>query len=147
MSWKRAFQQIYTKYNWLNSFAQINQIAIQRLLSEIALNLLQLGNNSHFTHQFNQFITGLPLENKKQEVKEIKELMNYFALAFTGKNFRESKLQLENTGQIRTKDLVPISVLLGINFCLFSFIAFIFQIPSKSIIFILFLSTNLDIDP
>jgi hypothetical protein len=86
---------------------------------------------SEMTLKFKTFIGSLPLANRKKEVKELKDLMNYFALAFTGKNLKQSKKLLENTKQIRTKDLVPISVLLGVNFCLLAFITFIFSIPSK----------------
>ena len=73
----------------------------------------------------------MPLGRRKKEVKELKELMEYFAKSFTGKCLKESKKQLEVLKPIRPKDLVPISILSAINVCLLAFLAFIFQIPSK----------------
>ena len=61
----------------------------------------------------------------------MKELMEYFAKSFTGKCLKESKKQLEIMKPIRPKDLVPISILSAINFCMIVFLIFIFQIPSK----------------
>jgi hypothetical protein len=29
-NWRRAFQNLFTKLKWLNAFAQINYIALQR---------------------------------------------------------------------------------------------------------------------
>jgi hypothetical protein len=43
---------------------------------------------SEMTLKFKTFIGSLPLANRKKEVKELKDLMNYFALAFTGKNLK-----------------------------------------------------------
>ena len=55
-SWKRAFQQIYLKYSWLNSFAQINQIAIERILQEISSQLLTQQSFSLLILKFNCYV-------------------------------------------------------------------------------------------
>ena len=56
MSWKRAFQQIYMRYCWLQSYAQINQIAIQTIHSEIAKRLLAEREDSKYIKQLNLFL-------------------------------------------------------------------------------------------
>jgi hypothetical protein len=44
-SWNRALSLIYTDLKWLNAFSQLNRIAINKTVSRMAKNYLEIQDN------------------------------------------------------------------------------------------------------
>jgi hypothetical protein len=132
MSWKRAFQQIYTRYRWLHQFAQINKIAIETALNDFSAQILENEGSSLLAHQLTQFCRSQPIFHRKQETSELKQLVTFFAQTFTGTALKHAKRELERGNQhFRTKDLVPITLLSSVSLSLLAFAAFAASLPSK----------------
>ena len=119
MSWRRAFSRVYEQYCWLKSFAKINKIAIDTALKETVKTLMLEGEKSKFFAKVNKCLDVMPLYHSKQSTKKVKQLVEDFAKMFTGKDFHSAIAELNSTRTtIRSKDLIPIALLTGVNLTL-----------------------------
>lgn len=132
MSWRQAFKRVYERYCWLKSFARINTIAIDTALKEAVNMLMKEGENSKYYTKICSMLEALPLYNRKQSSKKVKALVEDFAKTFTGKDFHQAIKELNaSRAKIRTRDLFPIAVMLGVTVTLAFMQILFFHIPHQ----------------
>eukprot|EP00347_Sterkiella_histriomuscorum_P008900 403343313 len=131
-SWKRAFQTQYQKLTWINSYAKINTIAAQTILNKFADKILIYNQSDQLYKKMMQYSKAQPFQKRKQQQSETKEIVNFFANKFTGKDIKEAKNELfYRQNQIRSKDLIPISFNTGVFVTGFVFLMFFMSIHDQ----------------
>jgi len=63
-SWARQFIDYYSKFSWLDGFAKINVIAMQKILAKFD-NVIFDKKNSNICQKLNNFISKLHLPNEE----------------------------------------------------------------------------------
>jgi len=121
-SWSRKFVEYYSKFSWLDGFAKINIVAMQKILLKFDKTLF-LVKESKFNRKLNEFIHTLPLSEEKGCTDERKKIRNsvskYYFNNKKNKAFRflESTLSAhksEDRGQLK----LLLGVLIGLSFIL-----------------------------
>lgn len=140
MSWRRAFQRVYMKYNWLKQFGRINTIAIKTITKELAKKLMVAGEKSEYVNMLlGKLEERLPLFNRKASTQRVRALVDNFAKTFTGKDLASALKELNNfRSSVPPQDLSAIAFLSGANLVLV--ISFCFLVSFKSKCFFIFIN-------
>ena len=104
-NWRRGFLDLYKHFKWLNAYALINELAMQKILKKFMKNYFENKDNI-IDKNLTQLIKSKRLSHRKQLHFAIDDMLDFFSTHFT-KNKQEARQVLEEyTSQTRTKDLV-----------------------------------------
>jgi hypothetical protein len=103
-NWQRAFLNLFTRLKWLNAFAQINYIALQKSLKKFMKAYFELEDNV-IDKQIQKYINDQTFTSKKNVKNVIEQIIECYAENFTNGNKETARRVLLNENvQIRQKD-------------------------------------------
>jgi hypothetical protein len=112
-NWRRSFTQIYQHLKWLNAFALINEIAMQKIIKKFMKVHFELSDNV-IDKKLRAYIESKNFSHRSELQHTIEDLKYFFAQNFT--NGSESKardiLDAHNR-QIRKNDLIMVCLFGG----------------------------------
>lgn len=81
-NWQRAFLNLFTRLKWLNAFAQINYIALQKSLKKFMKAYFVLEDNV-IDKQIQKYINDQTFTSKKNVKNVIEQIIECYAENFT----------------------------------------------------------------
>lgn len=130
-NWTRVFMNVYQNLKWLNAYATINQIAMQKILKKFVKEHFQLKDNV-IDKNLLAFINQKDFAHRNQLQYVIQDLRFFYAQNFTGGNEYNAKLTLEKFNmQMRRKDALIIMFFLGASLIMILFGIFFLCIPQS----------------
>jgi hypothetical protein len=100
---------MYTQMKWLNAFAVINELAMQKILKKFIKEHFEIKDNL-IDKNLTEFIKSKDFANRSTLHYAIDDMFTFFAMHFTGNNKLKSKRMLESVGaEMRRKDAILIS--------------------------------------
>ena len=112
-SWARQFVEFYAKFSWLEGFAKINIVAMQKLLNKIEKILFDQAH-SDFMKKMEEFIHGLELYADQECTNERKKIRDSVAKFYfedhqlVAYEFLEASLS-----QYKHEEIIPLTFLCG----------------------------------
>lgn len=113
-NWSRIFEQMYLRIQWLKAFSSINRMAAHRLISKFIKVNFKISDNT-LKQQLVNYIDRMPFNNCKELKMITRDLIVFFAKAFTGNSVSQAKKFLNRKNKVvRTFDKVIIAFCSGI---------------------------------
>lgn len=81
-NWRRVFIEIYQQFKWLNSFATINNLAMQKILKKFMKEHFEMKDNV-VDKKIKDFISEKEFSHKQQLHFAITDMVDFFAEHFT----------------------------------------------------------------
>mmetsp|Transcript_13148 Transcript_13148/g.22248 ORF Transcript_13148/g.22248 Transcript_13148/m.22248 type:complete len:198 (-) Transcript_13148:1183-1776(-) len=130
-NWRRVFIQIYQHLKWLNAYAQINYVAIQKILKKFCKEYLVLKDNV-LDKKLMAYVDSKSFAHRMRIAHVIRDLRLFFALHFTDNSVRQAKAILESHNtQMRRSDAILISFFGSSTLTLFLFSLLFLFMPSS----------------
>ena len=137
INWKRVFEQIWTQIRWLQSYGQINELALRTIMKKFSNNFLAIKDNT-----LNQKL-GAVIDSKAFKVEDGKmkeelhilsdDILKFYAACFCGGKVPQARRELDGyKDEIRPKDSKQIYFLLGTLFMLAIVFIFLLIIPAQN---------------
>ena len=109
INWKRVFEQIWTQIRWLQSYGQINELALRTIMKKFSNNFLAIKDNT-----LNQKL-GAVIDSKAFKVEDGKmkeelhilsdDILKFYAACFCGGKVPQARRELDGyKDEIRPKD-------------------------------------------
>eukprot|EP00347_Sterkiella_histriomuscorum_P004047 403361947 len=112
-NWQRAFTNVYTHFKWLNSFTQINFIALQKQLQKFVKTFFQFPDNI-IDKKLLAYLENKSFVNQKDVNKQLKKIIRLYQTCFTDGSKKKAMYSLEKKEvEMRRKDLILISMFTG----------------------------------
>lgn len=113
--------EMYQQLKWLNSYAVINELAMQKILKKFTKEHFEIKDNV-IDKNLNLFIKSKEFANRQNLHYFIDDMFTFFAEHFTANNKAKSKQLLENHGgEMRRKDAMLISFFSGASIIMIMF--------------------------
>lgn len=113
-NWSRIFEQMYLRIQWLKAFSTINRMAAHRIVNKFIKVNFRIRNNT-LDKQLANYIDRMPFNNCKELKMITRDLIVFFAKAFTGNSVSQAKKFLNRKNRVvRTFDKVTIAFCSGV---------------------------------
>jgi hypothetical protein len=130
-NWRRVFMDLYQQLKWLNAYAVINELALEKILKKFMKEHFVMKDNV-----INKDIARYVRErefSRRQKLKHVRDdLFTFFTEAFTDSNKNKSKRMLDHLNtEMRRKDALCISFFAGMSLTMICIgLFFLFTPPS-----------------
>lgn len=132
-SWARQFAEFYSKFSWLDGFAKINIVAMQKIQLKFD-GILFNANNSELYNKLSAFLKTLQIAEENGCFQERRKIRGLFALHYYNNNTQKAIKFLEfNVSDFQSEERIPLYFLIG-------------MILSLLLIWIFFMLTKADQD-
>ena len=84
-NWSRIFENLYIKIKWLKTFSSINHVATYKILKKFMKNYFRVKDNT-LQLQLKQYIATLPFRHSRELAILTRDLIIFYARAFTDDN-------------------------------------------------------------
>lgn len=113
-NWRRVFIDIYRQLKWINSFATINNLAMEKILKKYLKEHFELKDNV-VDKNIREFITQKDFTTKKELHYVIEDMIQFISEHFcvTGTRSEAKKLLEQHSNEMRKKDAIYISFFIG----------------------------------
>lgn len=89
-NWRRAFHQLFTRLKWLNAYAQINYIAVQRSIKKFMKSYYAIEDNI-LDKKLQRYVDERAFSSKKNVKYVLQDLIDVFAHNFTNDDTEKAK--------------------------------------------------------
>jgi hypothetical protein len=109
MNWKRVFIDLYRNLEWLNSFAELNELAMYKISKKFTKNYFSDPNNQ-FKSELKQYIQTKQISNRKNLKMILENLYTFFVLHLAEGDQKKARDLIKNKdNKMRHQDAVQIS--------------------------------------
>jgi hypothetical protein len=131
MNWKRVFIDLYRNLEWLNSFAELNELAMHKISKKFIKNYFS-ETDIQFKQDLKEYIKKKQISNRKNLKVILENLYTFFVLHLTEGDQKKARDLLKNKdNKLRQQDAVQISFYGGGSFVLMFFSSFFLFIIMK----------------
>jgi hypothetical protein len=124
MNWKRVFIDLYRNLEWLNSFAELNELAMHKISKKFIKNYFS-ETDIQFKQDLKECIKKKQISNRKNLKVILENLYTFFVLHLTEGDQKKARDLLKNKdNKIRQQDAVQISFYGGGSLVLMFFSSF-----------------------
>lgn len=129
-SWARQFAEFYSKFAWLDGFAKINIVGMQKILLKLDKMVFEVKSSNMF-NTLNAFLKTLTLSNEDGWFNERRKIRSLVAYHYYKNNMDDALQFLEfSFSDYQSEDRIPLSFLCGMIMALF--IVFLFFVFAKT---------------
>jgi hypothetical protein len=113
-NWSRIFESMYLRIQWLKAFSSINRLAAHRLVTKFVKANFKITNNT-IDKQLANYIDKMPFNHCKELDMITRDLIVFFAKAFTGNSVSKARKFLNRKNKVvRAGDKIVIAFCSGI---------------------------------